>query len=619
MNSAESVDRRQPELVSFPTGLPVSGGSWPQVVEALTHAFQPIVQMRTGRCHGFEALLRGWERFGFKDPHAVFDAAERADVLADVETALQSRAVDQFKRLSGMGDGKLFLNVTAKLVGHSDRLLAAARSAGISLVHEISEREPTVQGHALDAIVAEYRRTAVGVALDDFGVGFAGLRLLYEARPDYVKIDRFFITGIDSDHRKRAIVSYLVSYAHTLGILTVAEGIETAAEFYACRDIGCDFGQGYLICRPIEGVDRLPSLITKVQELNQADRRRGEESRHRLLELVERIPPLPLQAPKAILLERFAATDAPDAVPVVDTQGVPRGLVRERDLKPFVYSQYGPDLLRNRILGNSLADFVVPCPVCDVGSPLERVVEVFAEEAGADGVIIVEGGTYVGFLSSRALIRLLHEQRLASATDQNPLTRLPGNAAISRHLEDLLLDEEQEHALIYFDFDHFKPFNDHFGFRQGDRAILMFSERLRTLAGALGGFAGHIGGDDFFLAVSGTPAQRTDERIRGLLDVFASDVESFYDAAARTAGWFEGKDRDGQPRRFPLLAVSAVQVVLTAGPRHEIGVDRIIELISRKKSLAKNSKERFVLVTLPEQQPVGSRSDDVPRSGHVDA
>ncbi len=595
----DSIDQRQGELVPFPQGTPSMAGSWPQVVAALRHAFQPIVQMRTGRCHGFEALLRGFDKFGFADPQAVFDAAHKADVLVDVEVALQLRAIDQFKRLAGWEESKLFLNISAQHVGRTERLLRSARGSGVSLIHEISEREPTAQGGALESAVTDYRRTAVGVALDDFGVGFAGLRLLYEARPDYVKIDRFFIQGIDSDHRKRAIVSYLISYAHTLGILTVAEGIETAAEFYTCRDIGCDFAQGYLVGRPMLDLERLPAASESVQQLNQTDRRRGEEARQRLLELVERIPALPLSAPKAILLERFAAVDGPDAVPVVDSQGVPRGLVRERDLKPFVYSTYGPDLLRNRVLGNSLADFVVPCPVCDVGSPIERVVEVFAEDAGSDGVIIVEGGAYVGFLSSRSLIKLLHERRLASATDQNPLTRLPGNSAISRHLETVLADEAQEHALIYLDFDHFKPFNDHFGFRQGDRAILMFSERLRVVASALGGFAGHIGGDDFFLAASGLSVPRVAERVRALLDVFGSDVESFYDAAARKAGWFEGKDRDGKPRRFPLLGASAVQLVIPPGPRFGLGVDRIIEIMARHKPLAKNARDRFVVVEAP--------------------
>lgn len=603
MTVPESADERQGELVPFPLGTPSLAGSWPQVVQALTHAFQPIVQMRTGRCHGFEALLRGFDRFGFPDPHAVFDAAHRAEALVDVEVALQLRAIDQFKRLGGWEDCKLFLNISAQHVGRTERLLRSARSSGVSLIHEISEREPTAQGGQLEAAVTDYRRTAVGVALDDFGVGFAGLRLLYEARPDYVKIDRFFIQGIDSDHRKRAIVSYLVSYAHTLGILTVAEGIETPAEFYTCRDIGCDFGQGYLIGRPMLDLDRLPAVSEPAQQLNMADRRRGEEARHRLLELVERIKPLPLTAPKAILLERFADPATPEAVPVVDSQGVPRGLIRERDLKPFVYSTYGADLLRNRVLGNSLADFVVPCPVCDVASPLERVVEVFAEDAGSDGVIIVEGGAYVGFLSSRALIRLLHERRLASATDQNPLTRLPGNAAISRHLETMLAAADQSHSLVYIDFDHFKPFNDHFGFRQGDRAILMFSERLRVVAGALGGFAGHIGGDDFFLAVSGSGTERAAERVRALLDVFASDVESFYDAATRKAGWFEGKDRDGQPRRFPLLGASAVQLVLPPGPRDGLGVDRIIEIMTKHKPLAKNARDRFVVVELAAMRP----------------
>lgn len=576
--------------------------AWSHLLEGLGFAFQPIVQMRTGRCHGLEALVRGWERFGFGDPHGLFDAAKRADVLIEVETALQRKAIERFKQLHGWEQGKLFLNVSAEVVTRAEAILRFAAEAGVSIVHELPERSPTAQGDELEAAMRAYRRLGANVALDDFGVGFAGLRLLYEARPEYVKIDRFFIQDIDTDHRKRAIVSYLVSYAHTLGIATIAEGIETTGEFYACRDIGCDFAQGYLIGRPDREMAEFPAVSDVVRRLNDEDRRRPEDARNRLMELIERIPPLKLNAPKAILLERFGSVDAGASVPVVDAYGVPKGLVRERDLKPFVYSAYGPDLLRNRVLGSGLADFVAPCPVCDINSPLERVIEVYAEDAGSDGVIIVEGGAYLGFLSNQALIRLLHARRLETAADQNPLTRLPGNTAIARHVEDLLAETEQDHAFVYFDFDNFKPFNDHFGFRQGDRAILMFSERLKVMAAALGGFAGHVGGDDFVLTVSGPSVAAIDIHVSWLLKTFVSDIECFYDPETRSTGVFRGIDRDGNPRAFPLLSVSAVQLMIRRGGAGRGRLEHVLGTLSRHKAAAKRSSGRFLKVYADEAE-----------------
>ena len=88
------------------------------------------------------------------------------------------------------------------------------------------------------------------------------------------------------------------------------------------------------------------------------------------------------------------------------------------------------------------------------------------------------------------------------ARDQNPLTKLPGNNSIGDHISaSLEAQHPGRHTFVYFDFNDFKPFNDHYGFRQGDRAILLFAEIMqRNLPGT---FIGHIGGDDFFAAFEG--------------------------------------------------------------------------------------------------------------------
>ncbi len=571
------------------------GTPWATVLDGLVHAFQPIVQMRTGRCHGFEALLRGWDRFGFANPNALFDRAMADGLLPEVESALMAKAAARFGALAGATDSKLFLNVDGRLPGAAEKVAGLARRRSLNIVHEISERDTTAVGERLAAAVSLYRKSHVGIALDDFGVGFGGLKLLYEAKPDYVKIDRFFIDGIERDLRKRAIVGYLVGYAHSLGITTIAEGVETPAEVYACRDLGCDFAQGYLLGRPTVYEGSLPPTCPAAEGLNQNDRRQGSAARERVTELLERIPPLMADAPRSTLLDLFADPKTPPAVPVIGRDRTPRGLIREQDLKPYLYSRYGTDLLRNKVAGSRLDEFVVPCAVCDINTPVEQVVEAFSEDATADGVIIVEGGEYVGFLGSHALVKLVHERRLAAAADQNPLTRLPGNNAIVRHIDAMLADTDRGHMVAYLDFDNFKPFNDVAGFRQGDRAILMFSERLKVAAAGLDGFCGHVGGDDFVLLLSGVGEERALAVLRELLDRFRSDAESLYEAQDRERGWFQGKDRDGTPRRFPLLTASAVALLLPPGRGEGPGVDGVVRLMAANKAAAKADPGKLVV------------------------
>ncbi|MDE1146968.1 MAG: GGDEF domain-containing protein [Azospirillaceae bacterium] len=568
-----------------PMGMPPR---WRDVVAQLHPVFQPIVQLRTARVHGHEALLRGAEAAGFAGVDALFDAAAADGVLALVEVYVHALAVDTYLAAGGTAEGRLFLNVHPAVQG---QLPPPAAADQLHLVYEVRGGAPVATRTGRDG---GDRRGRVDVAFDRFGIGGADFQRLLADTPSYVKIDRAFIAGVDGDQAKRALLGQLIGSAHALGLATIAVGVETAREFYVCRDLGCDHAQGYLLGRPNPGLMAEGSEIA--ESLMRGDRRRPAPARQRLFELIERITPLPLEAPKAKLLEYFGNLAAPPVVPVVDRAGVPRGLIRERHLKPFVYSRYGTEILRNRSFGNTLKDFVIPCPVCDIGTPLERVIELFAEATDSDGVIIVEGGEYVGFLSSQSLVRLLHEHRLASAVDQNPLTRLPGNNAITNQVEALVADGERDHVLVYLDFDNFKPFNDYFGFRQGDRAILMFSEQLKVQASALGGFVGHIGGDDFFLSVSGLPAERVRERLAAFLGRFRSDAESLYDVETRERGWFEAKDREGAMRRYPLLRVSAVMVPLCAGASRP-GLETLVELIAVHKTAAKAAPDNLFMVT----------------------
>lgn len=573
--------------------LPGSGGAalpppWREIARNLHPHFQPVVHIRTGRVHGYEALLRGWEGLGFDSPSRLLDLAAREEVLPALEGYLTALARRRFRDAGGVG--RLFINVQgASLLAAEpeDRPYTAPADAGEVL--------PVFEIHDLPDGPPPKRISRGQLGLDDFGGGRGDIHRLLDLQPAYVKIPPPLLKGVERDHTRRMVLSQLVAAIHATGQSAVAVGIETREQFYACRDIGFDHGQGFLLGRP--GPEVGQTVCEVAVDLGRNDRRRSEPVRRRLRELVEEVPTLRLDAPKATLLEFFGVPDAPPVVPVLDAAGAPCGLVLERQLKPFVYSRYGNEILRNRSFGRSLKDFVVPCPVCDINTPLERVMEIFAEGQGTPGAIIVEGGDYVGLLSSQSLVRLLYEHRLAVAEDQNPLSRLPGNNAITAQAETLLADIDNDHILIYLDFDNFKPFNDNFGFRQGDRAILMFSEQFKVFASGLGGFAGHIGGDDFFFSVSGMTAEQMQPRLSTFLCRFASDVESLYDAETRQRGWFTAHDREGALRRFPLLKVSAVIVSVPKAidrPR----LEEIVEKIAAHKLEAKAATDNLCIISV---------------------
>jgi len=115
-----------------------------------------------------------------------------------------------------------------------------------------------------------------------------------------------------------------------------------------------------------------------------------------------------------------------------------------------------------------------------------------------DGFIVTRNGSYIGIGSAHDLMGMITEMQIQAARYANPLTQLPGNVPINEHIERLLERKVSFHA-CYFDIDHFKPFNDVFGYRRGDDIIALLAQTLTEIINPLVDFCGHIGGDDFMV------------------------------------------------------------------------------------------------------------------------
>ena len=578
------------------------GEHWSGLTARLSYAFQPIVHARTGHCFGYEALLRGVAAAGFASPPALLDAAYREGALSRMESALCELALARFATLPHFRSTRLFLNLDPRLLedpvhGPSTMVALASRYAITPEAVSVEIREP-IEPRLTDQtrrILEGCRHAGFHIAIDDFGTGLAGLKLLGDIQPNFLKIDRDLVAGIDRDDRRRALVDTIVRYAHSLGISVIAAGVETEREFFCCRDLGCELVQGHLIASPTDDLDALLPLYDGIAALNRRDRRFSDSDERLFEAMTEALEPLAVTASMSAVLDYFRRHPDLTLAPVVDGLERPVGILRDRDLKIYVYSQYGADLLKNRAMNKNLRSFLHPCLTAEVRSKAERILEMFSSNNAEDGVLMTRNGAYAGFLSAPALIRLAHEKNVIVAREQNPLSKLPGNTKIVEFASAALLDTDQPCAFVYFDFDNFKPFNDTLGFRQGDRAILMFAERLQRCAATIGGFCGHIGGDDFFLGVVGAPRAATIDMVEHLLAHFRTDAESLYDADARAAQCLVAEDRDGNPRRFPLLAASAVLVWLSSG-RGMLSVEQVARLISDSKLKAKQSPRKLVVL-----------------------
>jgi len=170
----------------------------------------------------------------------------------------------------------------------------------------------------------------------------------------------------------------------------------------------------------------------------------------------------------------------------------------------------------------------------------------------AVGFIVVERGRYLGFGSGHDVVREITRLQIEAARHTNPLSGLPGNLPLNERI-DVWLDEHSEFFACYCDLDHFKPFNDVYGYSRGDDLIRLLADILRSHADPLADFIGHIGGDDFMVLFGSSDWEERCERI---LNHFARSAGDLFSPADRQRGGYITESRSGQAEFVPLTSLS---------------------------------------------------------------
>jgi diguanylate cyclase (GGDEF)-like protein len=177
--------------------------------------------------------------------------------------------------------------------------------------------------------------------------------------------------------------------------------------------------------------------------------------------------------------------------------------------------------------------------------------------------------------------------------DANPLSKLPGNTSIIHRIQELI-DRQEEFALAYVDLDHFKSFNDKYGFSRGDEILMMTARvivnTIRSFVG-VSGFVGHVGGDDFVFILA---PEKVETACRQIVESFDSILPHFYDPEERKLGKIVSVDRKGRQQEFPLMAISIGVVFNTSGRLKHYGEASQMAMNLKKKA-KENPKSSYVL------------------------
>lgn len=238
--------------------------------------FQPIFDLKAHRIVGFEALAR-WRSpsRGLVMPGQFINLAEETGLITQLDSQILSKAVIQLKFWHNLlNDDSLYIssNCHCSHFFHEEfpaevaALLEQHQLEPRSLRIELTERALLEDTEQVLVNIQKLKRLGVQLMLDDFGTGYSSLSYLYRFPIDMLKIDRSFVWNMHESKNNRAIIKTIIDLASNLGMKTVGEGIENEAEVGILGEMGCDFGQGFHLGRPMPAVD-VPGILSMQEYL----------------------------------------------------------------------------------------------------------------------------------------------------------------------------------------------------------------------------------------------------------------------------------------------------------------------------------------------------------------
>ncbi len=576
--------------------------------EAFAIYFQPILSATDGSVYGYEALSR--IQSGYNNPFGntadLFRKAKETNVISSLDLHCRRNAIRE-AALLGLKEKQsyLFINICPETlmcsqykVGITDEIAEQWGMPKEKIVLELSE-ETAVENYTLfkDAI-AHYRAQGYKIAIDDFGAGLGGLKILSALKPDFVKIDRHFIADIDRSTIKFNLLESIATACHRIGIEVIALGVELQEELDVVINMGFELLQGYLLGKPSPSLAVNENLFTTVgrskTNCNRCDNNTGRHF-NVIGDICRKVDPIYPADPFAKAVGRFSGDTGLRGLPVVVKGTVLGMLHRTRFTEQQILGRFGYGMYLNSYK-NIGAVMERRFLLVDENASLEHVAQrVNAREAVFlyDDLIVTTHGRYRGTVAVSDLLEAMTERSISTAKNCNPLTGLPGNVSIQKEIEKRLSQNMQFDA-CYIDLDNFKPYNDHYGFEKGDMVIRCLAGIINDAMSAVDNdrfnFVGHIGGDDFILLTRPSISVTVSEKI---IHKFASSLPEFHGMEDFEKGAYTSKNRKGETEKFDLLSLSIGIVSTEAGKIDSYA--QLASIATEVKNLAKMQKGSSII------------------------
>ena len=520
--------------------------------------YQPIVSLTDGQIFGYEALSRISDKKLDINILQLFRIAEKMGRTWELEKLCREIALVNF---ANMNNGKkLFLNVDPNVMhdeefreGFTKGRLEEYGLNSDNVIFEITERVAVTDNEAFLSSVYHYKNQNYGIAIDDVGAGFSGLKIILDVKPKFIKLDLNLIRDIDKDEIKQLLCKAMVDFGKNAGIQLIAEGIETEEELKTLIKLKVDFGQGYFLSVPQEIFDsiapRKEEMVVKCYSKHYC-----ENIRNFAYPTIEH-----LSKPGDIFSPDENVEIIYDALKIDPTiteftivkNGTAVGFMTKTNLNEMLGGRYGFYLYSKKKIKQVMkTDFLRVNYNMSIDQ-VSRIAMQRPAEQLYNPIVVEKEDKYMGIVTIKGLLEACTKIEIDTAMHTNTLTKLPGNLIIEREIAHRMASDNP-YCIIYIDLDNFKAYNDAYGFQNGDLMLTLVADILKECS-LKNEFVGHIGGDDFIMICD---YHEADVLCMSIINNFSSQVISLYSDEDLKNGSILAKNRHGVAETFPIASLS---------------------------------------------------------------
>lgn len=536
------------------------GGNAVETGPVLTARFRPVADLAAGGIFGHLASIHGPPNSLMFSQARLLGVARRLGRTEELHRHYFATVAARFVANQGQGCLLLPLHDGPEMLGAAcaDLLARALAEAGLEAgrVVAVHAGVGSLDGAALD------RALAAAHALHALGVGLAAgvlacpraEALLWSTlAPRYAMIEEGVLESFDPNLLRIGRHAELAGAAAAEGRRVIAQGVVSLGLLKILQEMQVAGAAGDFIGKPVAVPTR---TLSAAAHKAIADRVSGQVSQapgggHVLEKLLQGIPPVAPDTPADQVFALFERTPDLRAIAVVKAE-TPVGLISRYDMVDNMARPYRHELYGRKPCTRFMDE--EPLTV-DIRLPLTELSEVLVRAHPRhliSGFIITDAGHYLGIGSVQDLVREVTSMQMEAAKYANPLSQLPGNVPINQYIDNLLAAREPC-AIAYCDLDHFKPFNDVYGYARGDDVIRLTARVLAEACDPEKDFIGHIGGDDFVLVFRSEDWHARCERA---LRLFGEEILGFFSRDDIERGGYVTENRKGEMEFHALTSLS---------------------------------------------------------------